>query len=87
MEIIKFGVWCICILIIRKAAWGRISRRLQYSLWIAAIIFLLLNSALNISSSFSIENFVFYIEDFAENKTNIAILPEKDIPEHENDNI
>lgn len=87
MEIIKFGVWCICILIIRKAAWGRISRRLQYSLWIAAIIFLLLNSALNISSSFSIENIVFYIEDFAENKTNIAMLPEKDIPEHENDYI
>lgn len=87
MEIIKFGVWVFCILIIRKAAWGRISRRLQYSLWITAIVFLLLNPAFNISSHFSIENFVFYIKHFAENKSDATMLSEENMPEHENDHI
>ena len=37
MEIVKWGIVVTGILLLRKAAWGRISRRMQYGIWIVTV--------------------------------------------------
>ncbi|MBQ8667166.1 MAG: hypothetical protein IJ526_09920 [Lachnospiraceae bacterium] len=56
MVVIKSGIIVILILTIRKACWKYISRRLQYSLWLLAVIYMLLGSIVSIPSTFAIEN-------------------------------
>lgn len=61
MQAIRFGILLAGILFIRKAAWKRISRLAQYSIWIFAAFFLLSDSFLPIRSPFSIENMLYSI--------------------------
>lgn len=56
MVVIKSGIIVMLILMIRKICWKCISRRLQYSLWLLAVIYMLLGSIVSIPSAFSIEN-------------------------------
>ena len=58
MKIINLSVWIIGILIIRKAAWRCISRRMQYFLWILPVLFLIIAPFLDVTSKFSSENFL-----------------------------
>ena len=56
MEIIKWGVVVTGILILRKIAWGRITRRMQYGIWIVAMILFMLQPFVPVQSRWSIEN-------------------------------
>ena len=58
MEIIKSGILIISILIIRKLAWKHISRRVQYSLWIFAALYMLFGTIAGVQSSYSLESFI-----------------------------
>jgi len=44
------------ILLLRKAAWGRISRRMQYGIWIVAALLFMVQPFIPVQSRFSIEN-------------------------------
>ncbi|MCD7724468.1 MAG: hypothetical protein LUI12_02790 [Clostridiales bacterium] len=82
MEVVRFGICVSGILAIRKAAWGYISRRLQYSLWILALIFLLLNPVWNITSRFSIENILFNIGNITEAQLDDGLLYADNVPDY-----
>lgn len=56
MEIVKWGIVVTGILLLRKAAWGRISRRMQYGIWIVAVLLFLVQPFIPVQSRFSIEN-------------------------------
>ena len=56
MEIVKWGVVVTGILLLRKAAWGRISRRMQYGIWIVAVLLFMAQPFIPVQSRFSIEN-------------------------------
>ncbi len=56
MTIIKSGILIITILIIRNLAWKHISRRVQYSLWIFAALYMLFGSFAGVHSNYSMEN-------------------------------
>ena len=56
MEIVKWGVVVMGILLLRKAAWGRISRRMQYGIWIVAVLLFMVQPFIPVQSRFSIEN-------------------------------
>lgn len=56
MEIVKWGIIVTGILILRKAAWGRISRRMQYGIWIVAVLLFMVQPFIPVQSRFSIEN-------------------------------
>ena len=56
MEIVKWGVVVTGILILRKIAWGRITRRMQYGIWIVAMILFMLQPFVPVQSRWSIEN-------------------------------
>ena len=56
MREVSFSILVLGILFIRKVAWGRISRRLQYALWLLPFCYLLISSVWSVPSSFSIEN-------------------------------
>lgn len=56
MEIVKWGIEVTGILILRKAAWGRISRRMQYGIWIVAVLLFMVQPFIPVQSRFSIEN-------------------------------
>lgn len=56
MEIVKWGVVVTGILLLRKAAWGRISRRMQYGIWIVAVLLFMVQPFIPVQSRFSIEN-------------------------------
>ena len=56
MREISFSILVLGILFIRKAAWGKISRRLQYALWLLPFCYLLISPVWSVPSSFSIEN-------------------------------
>lgn len=56
MEIVKWGVAVTGILILRKIAWGRITRRMQYGIWIVAMILFMLQPFVPVQSRWSIEN-------------------------------
>lgn len=62
MGMIGFGILLAGILIIRKAAWKHISRMAQYTLWLFAAFFLLFSPFLQISSRFSLENLMYFME-------------------------
>lgn len=61
MKIISFGVLVMGILFIRKIAWGYISRRLQYSLWILPALFLIFVPFFHLPCEFSVENILFSV--------------------------
>lgn len=56
MEIVKWGIVVMGILLLRKAAWGRISRRMQYGIWIVTVLLFMVQPFIPVQSSFSIEN-------------------------------
>lgn len=56
MEIVKWGIVVTGILLLRKAAWGRISRRMQYGIWIVTVLLFMVQPFIPVQSSFSIEN-------------------------------
>lgn len=56
MEIVKCGIVVMGILLLRKAAWGRISRRMQYGIWIVTVLLFMVQPFIPVQSSFSIEN-------------------------------
>lgn len=56
MEIVKWGIVVTGILLLRKAAWGRISRRMQYGIWIVAVLLFMVHPFIPVQSRFSIEN-------------------------------
>lgn len=56
MEIVKWGIVVMGILLLRKAAWGRISRRMQYGIWIVAVLLFMVQPFIPVQSRFSIEN-------------------------------
>lgn len=56
MEIVKWGVVVTGILLLRRAAWGRISRRMQYGIWIVAVLLFMAQPFIPVQSRFSIEN-------------------------------
>ena len=56
MEIVKWGIIVTGILLLRKAAWGRISRRMQYGIWIVTVLLFMVQPFIPVQSSFSIEN-------------------------------
>lgn len=56
MEIVKWGIVVTGILLLRKAAWGRISRRMQYGIWIVAVVLFMVQPFIPVQSRFSIEN-------------------------------
>lgn len=56
MEIVKWGIVVTGILLLRKAAWGRISRRMQYGIWIVAVLLFIVQPFIPVQSRFSIEN-------------------------------
>ncbi len=56
MREVSFSILVLGILFIRKVAWGRISRRLQYALWLLPFCYLLISPVWSVPSSFSIEN-------------------------------
>ncbi len=56
MEIVKWGIVVTGILLLRKAAWGRISRRMQYGIWIVAVLLFMAQPFIPVQSRFSIEN-------------------------------
>lgn len=62
MGMIGFGILLAGILIIRKVAWKHISRMAQYALWLFAAFFLLFSPFLQISSRFSLENLMYFME-------------------------
>lgn len=76
MGMIGFGILLAGILIIRKAAWKHISRMAQYVLWLFAAFFLLFSPFLQISSRFSLENLMYFVEE--EKDTNSMNLQEED---------
>ena len=69
MRFISFAILVSGILLIRKLMWKYISRKTQYALWIFPALFLLLNPFCNISSKWSIENFLFMFEQKAFQET------------------
>lgn len=56
MEIVKWGIVVTGILLLRKAAWGRISRRMQYGIWIVAVLLFMVHPFIPVQSRFSIES-------------------------------
>lgn len=56
MEIVKWGIVVTGILLLRKAAWGRISRRMQYGIWIVAVLLFMVQPFIPVQSRFSIES-------------------------------
>lgn len=56
MEIVKWGVVVTGILLLRRADWGRISRRMQYGIWIVAVLLFMVQPFIPVQSRFSIEN-------------------------------
>ena len=56
MEMVKWGIVVTGILLLRKAAWGRISRRMQYGIWIVTVLLFMVQPFIPVQSSFSIEN-------------------------------
>lgn len=56
MEIVKWGIVVTGILLLRKAAWGRISRRMQYGIWIVAVLLFMVHPFIPVQSRFSFEN-------------------------------
>ena len=56
MEIVKWGIVVTGILLLRKAAWGRISRRMQYGIWIVAVLLFMVQPFIPVQSRFSIDN-------------------------------
>lgn len=59
MREVSFSILVLGILFIRKAARGKISRRLQYALWLLPFCYLLISPVWSVPSSFSIENGIF----------------------------
>lgn len=58
MGFINITVLIFGILLIRRLAWGRISRRMQYALWLLPLLFLVLKPMLQIPSELSLENLI-----------------------------
>lgn len=56
MEIVKWGIVVTGILLLRKAAWGRISRRMQYGIWIVTVLLFMVQPFIPVQSRFSIES-------------------------------
>ena len=56
MIFVKTGLVVLSIILIRKITWGYIARRMQYLLWIVAMIMMLCSPLFHISSRISIEN-------------------------------
>ena len=56
MEVVKWGIVVMGILLLRRAAWGRISRRMQYGIWIVAVLLFIVQPFIPVQSRFSIEN-------------------------------
>ncbi|MFI3237593.1 MAG: M56 family metallopeptidase [Lachnospiraceae bacterium] len=56
--ILNSGILILSILLIRKLAWGHISRRLQYALWIVVLLFFITTPFLTIHSDYSAEHLI-----------------------------
>lgn len=59
MKIVEYSVLVTVMILLRKLLWNRISRRIQYALWIFPVAFLLLQPFVQIESRFSMQG-VFY---------------------------
>ena len=59
MKIVEYSVLVTVMILLRKLLWNRISRRIQYALWIFQVAFLLLQPFIQIESRFSMQG-VFY---------------------------
>lgn len=58
MFFVKTGLVVFSIILIRRIAWGHIARRMQYLLWIVAMIMMLCSPLFHVPSRISIENVV-----------------------------
>lgn len=73
MEIVRWGMAVTVILILRKVTWGRITRRMQYGIWIAMMLLFIFQPFFSIQSRFSIWNFFYERETMLEQKETIKI--------------